>query len=128
MNTHGQHELELAENRVAPENQAELVPGPDPDKIENVIFFLQKIKSATLLVQDVKGQPDSSIYWGALMPIERFRFFSDRNSARYNINITQMEISMITLDRHRRPLSMSEKRGVFLWTPSNIGTHQHLSR
>ena len=36
----------------SPENQAELVPGPDPDKIK-------KIEPEPLLVQHVKGQPDS---------------------------------------------------------------------
>ena len=39
-------ELELAANRAEPENQAELVPGPDPDKIKIKDTFLPKIKCA----------------------------------------------------------------------------------
>ena len=62
MNTCGKLELEFAANRGKPENQAELVPGRDPDKQKNFKIFIQKIKSGTLLVQHVKGQPDSSTY------------------------------------------------------------------
>ena len=43
LNTHREHELELAENRAEPENQAELVPGPDPDKIKNFKIFFKKL-------------------------------------------------------------------------------------
>ena len=50
----------MAAKQAEPENQAELVPGRDPDKIKNFKFFFQIIKSTTLLVQHVKGQPDSS--------------------------------------------------------------------
>ena len=50
----------MAAKQAEPENQAELVPGSDPDKIKNFNFFFQIIKSTTLLVQHVKGQPDSS--------------------------------------------------------------------
>ena len=35
LNTCGELELELAANQAVPENQAELVAGPDPDKIKN---------------------------------------------------------------------------------------------
>ena len=55
-------ELELAANRAEPENQAGLVTGPDPDKKQNFKFFFQKIKSATMPVQHVKGQPTASTY------------------------------------------------------------------
>ena len=58
----GQHELVLAANRAEPENQAELVPGPDPAKIKNVKKFFQQIKPKPLLVQHVKGQPAASTY------------------------------------------------------------------
>ena len=60
MKTPGEHELELAANWAEPENQAEPVPGPAPDKIKNFKFFFQIIKSTTLLDQHVKGEPDSS--------------------------------------------------------------------
>ena len=40
LNTRGQ--LELAANWAEPENQAEFVPGPDPEKILNFKFFFQK--------------------------------------------------------------------------------------
>ena len=56
-----EHKLELAANRAEPENQAELVCGPDPDKIKNFTFF-QKIKCTTMPIQHVKGQPDSSTF------------------------------------------------------------------
>ena len=62
LNTHGEHELELAANWAEPENQAELVPGPAPDKIENLKFFSQKIEPKPLLVHHVKGQPAASTY------------------------------------------------------------------
>ena len=42
MNTHGDHELEVAANRAEPENQAELVPGPDADPKKNFKFFFFK--------------------------------------------------------------------------------------
>ena len=32
LNTRGEFELEFAANRAEPENQAGLVPGPDPDQ------------------------------------------------------------------------------------------------
>ena len=38
LNTHGEHELELAANWAEPENQAEIVTGPDPDKFEKFNF------------------------------------------------------------------------------------------
>ena len=59
MNTGG--ELELAANRAEPENQAEAVPGPDHDKTKKCNFF-QKIKSTTMSVHYVKGQPGASTY------------------------------------------------------------------
>ena len=62
LNTHGEFELKLAANRNQPENKAELVNGPDPAKIKNGNIFFQKIKPKPLLVQHVKGQPDSSTY------------------------------------------------------------------
>ena len=43
LNTHIEHELELAANQAKPKNQAELVPGPDPDPKMNFKFFFQKI-------------------------------------------------------------------------------------
>ena len=62
MNNRKELQLELAAYQAEPENQAELVPGPDPGKIKNLKIFFQKIKSTTLLVQHIKGQPDSSTY------------------------------------------------------------------
>ena len=62
LNTHREHELELAANQAKPKNQAELVPGPDPDPKINFKFFFQKIKSATMPIQHVKGQPAASTY------------------------------------------------------------------
>ena len=53
-------ECELAVYQAKPENQAELVPGPDPKK--NFKFFFKKIKSTISLVQHVKGQPAASTY------------------------------------------------------------------
>ena len=60
MNTRG--ELELAANQAEPENQAEIVPGPDHDKKINFKFFFQKIKYGTISVHLVKGQPAASAY------------------------------------------------------------------
>ena len=62
LDTRGELELELAENWAEPENQAGLVPGPDPEpkKISN--FFFQKIKSATMPDHHVKGQPAAPTY------------------------------------------------------------------
>ena len=60
LNTRG--ELELAANQVEPENHAGLVPGRDPDKIKKIQFFFQKIKSATMPVHHVKGEPSASTY------------------------------------------------------------------
>ena len=51
----------MAAKQAEAENQAKLVPGRDPDKIKNFKFFFQIIKSTSLLVQHIKGQPDSSI-------------------------------------------------------------------
>ena len=62
LNTRGELDLKLAANRAGPENQAGLVPGPDPDQKENFKFFFQKIKSTTIPVQHVKGQPAASTY------------------------------------------------------------------
>ena len=62
MNTLREHELELAANWAEPENRAELVPGPAPDKIKKFKFYFQKIKSATMPVQHVKGQPAAPTY------------------------------------------------------------------
>ena len=39
----GKHELELAANQAEPENQAEDIPGPDPDKMKNFKIFFQYI-------------------------------------------------------------------------------------
>ena len=55
-------ERELAQNQAEPENQAELVPGPDPEPKKNFKIFFQKIKPKPLLVQHVKGQPAPSTY------------------------------------------------------------------
>ena len=62
MDTHREHGLELAENWAEPENQAGLVPGPDPEPKKILKYFFQKIKSATMLVHHVKGQPPASTY------------------------------------------------------------------
>ena len=62
LNTREELELELAAYWAEPENQAELVRGPDPDKMKNFKFFFQKIKPAPLLDQHVKAQPDASTY------------------------------------------------------------------
>ena len=62
LDTHREHGLELAENWAEPENQAGLVPGPDPEPKKILKFFFQKIKSATMLVHHVKGQPPASTY------------------------------------------------------------------
>ena len=55
LNTRKEHELELTANQAEPENQAELVPGPAPDKIKNFKIFFQKIEPKPLLVHHVKG-------------------------------------------------------------------------
>ena len=55
-------ELEHAQNQAEPENQAGLVPGPDPHQMKNFKFFFQKIKSTTMPVHHVKGQPAASTY------------------------------------------------------------------
>ena len=62
MNTCGKLELEFAANRGKAENQAELVPGRDPDKQKNFKIFIQKIKSGTMPVQHEKGQPAASTH------------------------------------------------------------------
>ena len=60
MNIRG--EYELATNQAEAENQASLVPGPDPDQMKNFKKVFKKIKSATMPVHHVKGQPDRSTY------------------------------------------------------------------
>ena len=60
LNTRRELELDHAQNQAEPENQAGLVPGPDPDQKKNFAIFFQKIKSATMPVHHVNGQPDSS--------------------------------------------------------------------
>ena len=61
LNTCGEHEFDA--NWAEPENQAWLVPGPDPDqKIQNFKSFFSKIKSASMPVHHVKGQPGVSTY------------------------------------------------------------------
>ena len=62
MNTRGELEFELVANQAEPENHAGPVPGPDPHQIKNLTFFFQQIKSATMPVQHVKGQPAASTY------------------------------------------------------------------
>ena len=62
MNTSRELELDHAQNQVEPENQAGLVPGPDPDQKQNFPFFPPKIKSTTMPVLHVKGQPGASTY------------------------------------------------------------------
>ena len=49
----GRGELDHAQNQAEPENQAVLVPGPDPHQIRN--FNFQKIKSATMPDHHVNG-------------------------------------------------------------------------
>ena len=61
-NTRGQHELELAATWAEPENQTELVTGPDRDKIKNFKFFFQKTKSGSMPDHNTKGQPAASTY------------------------------------------------------------------
>ena len=46
MNNRGKLELELAANQAEPENQTELVPGPDHDKKINFKFFFKKSNPA----------------------------------------------------------------------------------
>ena len=75
LNTCG--ELELAANQAEPENQAGLVPGPDPDQIKNFAIFFQKIKSATMPVHHVKGQPGTSMY---VREKGRFTFHTNRET------------------------------------------------
>ena len=53
MNT--RRELDHAQNQAEPENQAWLVPGPDPDQIKNFKIFFQKIKSATMQMRRLSG-------------------------------------------------------------------------
>ena len=62
LNTHRELELDHAQNQAEPESQAGLVPGPDPHQKQNLNFFFQKIKSATMPVHHVKGQPAASTY------------------------------------------------------------------
>ena len=61
-NIRGQHELELAATWAEPENQTELVTGPDRDKIKNFKFFFQKTKSASMPDHHTRGQPAASMY------------------------------------------------------------------
>ena len=77
LNTRWYHELELAVNQAEPENQAGLVPGPDPDQIKNFEIFSQKIKSATMPVHHVKGQPGTSMY---VREKGRFTFHTNRET------------------------------------------------
>ena len=42
VNTYGEFELDHAQNQAEPENQAKLVPGPDPNQYENFNFFFKK--------------------------------------------------------------------------------------
>ena len=62
MNTCRELELDLATNWAETENQAGLVPAPDPDLKTNLEFFFQKIKCATMPVHHLKGQPAASTY------------------------------------------------------------------
>ena len=62
MNACREPELELAANQAEPENQAGLVPGPDPDPKKILNFIFQKIKSATMPDHHAKGQPPVSTY------------------------------------------------------------------
>ena len=68
LNTRRELQLELDANGAELENQAGFVPGPDPDLKKNFEIFFQKIKSATMPVQHVKGQTAASTYvwekWG----------------------------------------------------------------
>ena len=58
----GEHELDHAKNQAEPENQAGLVPGPDPDPKKILNFVFQIIKSATMPDHHAKGQPPASTY------------------------------------------------------------------
>ena len=62
LNTCRKLELDLATNWAETENQAGLVPAPNPDQKKNFEFFFQKIKSTTMPVQHEKGQPAASTY------------------------------------------------------------------
>ena len=42
VNTYGEFELDHAQNQAEPENQAGLVPGPDPDQKKNVEIIFKK--------------------------------------------------------------------------------------
>ena len=77
LNNRRELELEPAVNRAEPENQAGLVPGPDPDQIKNFEIFFQKIKSATMPVHHVKGQPGTSMY---VREKGRFTFHTNRET------------------------------------------------
>ena len=46
LNTRREHELDHAQNQAEPENQAELVPGPDPDQKIKIQFFFKKLNPA----------------------------------------------------------------------------------
>ena len=61
LNTHEEFELQLAANRAEPENQAWLYLALTLSKKKYKIFF-QKIKSATMPIHHVKGQPAASTY------------------------------------------------------------------
>ena len=50
MNTHRELELELAANWAEPENQIELVPGPEPDKIKNFKITFYKMRRKIMYI------------------------------------------------------------------------------
>ena len=55
LNTRVELELEFAANWAEPENQADLVPSPDPDQKIKFLIFFQKFKSGTMPVYHLKG-------------------------------------------------------------------------
>ena len=58
----GSGQSTILAKRAEPVNQAELVPGPEPDKIKNFKIFFPKIKSTSMPDHHVKGQPAASMY------------------------------------------------------------------
>ena len=72
----GQHELVLAANRAEPENQAELVPGPDPDKKK-----LQNLFSTS----KVDGFKLNTAYFEAVVKVFQMRHFDPKSMKSLNV-------------------------------------------
>ena len=54
--------LSLLQTGLSLKNWLSLYLAPDPDKTKNFKIFSQKIKSTTLLIHHIKGQPAASTY------------------------------------------------------------------